>query len=143
MTSSVFKSLTDTTFDSVEGYRKAAEKADNPQLEQALNQRCQQREQTLQQMNAQLGRQGDELVTEGTVTGEAHQMWASISSAFEDNDEAAAERVEEGEDYIASKFSEALDSDQLEAQERPVVQQAYDEISQGERFGDMISEQFD
>jgi uncharacterized protein (TIGR02284 family) len=143
MTSTVFKSLTDTTFDSVEGYRKAAEKADSPQLTRALQQRGQQREQTLQQMNAQLQQQGDQLVTEGTVTGEAHQLWASITSAFESNDEAAAERVEEGEDYIAKKFSEALESDQLEAQERLVVQQCYDEICQGERFGDVIAHQHD
>ena len=143
MSSTVFKSLTDTTYDSVEGYRQAGEKADSPQLKQALQQRCQSREQTLQKMNAELQRQGDELVTKGTMTGEAHQMWQSITSAFENDDEAAAERVEEGEDYIKGKFEQALESDQLEAQERAVVQQAYAEICEGERFGDMIAKQFD
>ena len=143
MSSTVFKSLTDTTFDSVEGYRQAGEKADSPQLKQALQQRCQSREQTLQQMNAELQRQGDELVTKGTMAGEAHQMWQSITSAFENNDEAAAERVEEGEDYIKGKFEQALESDQLEAQERAIVQQAYAEIREGERFGDMIAKQYD
>ena len=73
MASTVFKSLTDTTFDSVEGYRQAAEKADSPQLKQALTHRLQQREQTLSQMSAELQRQGDDLVTKGTLTGEAHQ----------------------------------------------------------------------
>ena len=143
MSSTTFKSLTDTTFDSVEGYRKAAEKADSPQLKQALNQRLQQREQTLRQMNAELERQGDDVVTKGTLTGEAHQMFASISDMFESGDEAAAERVEEGEDYIAKKFKEALEDDDLEAQERAVVQQCYSEICEGERFGDMIAKQYD
>ncbi len=143
MATTVFKSLADTTFDSVEGYRQACDKADSPQLKQALQQRCSQRESTLRQMNAELDRQGDELVTEGTVTGEAHQMWQSISSAFEDDDEAAAERVEEGEDYIKGKFQEAIEGNQLEAQERAVVEQAYNEICQGERFGDMIAQQYD
>ena len=143
MSTTVFKSLVDTTFDSVEGYRQAAEKADSPQLTQALNQRCQQRESTLRQMNAELERQGDELVTKGTFNGELHQMWQSITSAFESDDEAAAERVEEGEDYIRNKFQEALDSNQLEAQERTVVEQCYNEICQGERFGDMIEKQYD
>ena len=143
MSSTVFKSLTDTTYDSVEGYRQAGEKADSPQLKQALQQRCQSREQTLQQMNAELQRQGDELVTKGTMTGEAHQMWQSITSAFENDDEAAAERVEEGEDYIKGKFEQALESDQLEAQERVIVQQAYAEICEGERFGDTIAKQYD
>ncbi|AWW75668.1 hypothetical protein CD351_14630 [Erythrobacter sp. KY5] len=143
MSSTVFKSLTDTTFDSVEGYRQAHEKADSPQLKQALQKRCSERENTLRQMNAELERQGDELVTKGTLTGEAHQMWQSITSAFEDNDEAAAERVEEGEDYIKNKFEEALQSDQLEASERSVVQQVFNEICEGERFGDLIAKQYD
>lgn len=143
MSSTIFKSLTDTTFDSVEGYRKAADKADSPQLKQALQQRCQQRQETLGKMNAELQRQGDELVTKGTMTGEAHQMWASITSAFENNDEAAAERVEEGEDYIKSKFESALEDDDLQPEERAVVQQCYAEISEGERFGDLIERQYD
>ncbi|GMN12347.1 PA2169 family four-helix-bundle protein [Altererythrobacter sp. MTPC7] len=143
MSSPTFKSLVDTTFDSVEGYRKAAEKADSAQLKQALGQRVQQREQTLANMNAQLQQQGEELVTKGTMTGEAHQMWASITDMFESGDEAAAERVEEGEDYLKGKFESALDSDDLEPQERSVVQQCYAEICEGEQFGDMIEKQYD
>ena len=143
MATTTFKSLTDTTFDSVEGYRQAGEKADSPQLKQALQQRCSQREGTLRQMNAELERQGDELVTKGTLTGETHQMWQSITSAFESDDEAAAERVEEGEDYIKGKFQAALESNQLEAQERAIVEQVYNEICEGERFGDMIAKQYD
>ena len=143
MSSSTFKSLTDTTFDSVEGYRQAAEKADSAQLTQALNRRLQQREGTLRQMNAELERQGDELVTKGTMTGEVHQMWQSITSMFGNSDDNVAERVEEGEDYIKNKFQEALDSNQLEGQERAIVQQCYDDICQGEQFGDMIEKQYD
>ena len=143
MASTVFKSLTDTTFDSVEGYRQAAETANNSQLTQALQQRGQERGQTLQQMNAELQRQGEELVTKGTLTGEAHQMWQSVTAAFENNDEAAAERVEEGEDYIKNKFQEAIEINQLEAQERAVVERCYNEICEGERFGDMIEKQYD
>ena len=143
MATTVFKSLTDTTFDSVEGYRDASAKAEDPQLKQALQQRCQQREQTLQQMNAELQRQGDELVTKGTLTGEAHQMWQSITSAFGSSDESVTDRIEEGEDYIKGKFEEALESDQLEASERQVVQQVFNEICEGERFADMLEKQYD
>lgn len=143
MATTTFKSLVDTTFDSLEGYRNAAEKADSPQLKQALQQRAEQREQTLNQMNAQLEQQGDELVTKGTMTGEAHQMWQSITSMFESNDEAAAERVEEGEDYIKGKFESALNDDDLQPGEREVVQQCYAEICEGEQFGDMIERQYD
>ena len=143
MASTTFKSLTDTTFDSVEGYRQAIDKANHPQLKQALEQRCQQRQQTLETMNSELQRQGDELVTKGTVSGEVHQLWTSITSVFEDGDEVAAERVEEGEDYLKGKFESALESDNLEAQERSIVQQCYNEICEGERFGDMVAQMAD
>ena len=138
MASTVFKSLVDTTFDSVEGYRTAAEKADSTQMKQQLEQRAQKREQTLQQMNAELQRQGDDLVTKGTMLGEAHQMFASIADAFSDGDDVAANRIEEGEGYLKNKFSEALQSDQLEASEREVVEQAYNEINEGEQFSDRM-----
>lgn len=140
---SVLKTLTDTAFDSVEGYRKAAEKANSPQLKRALEQRSEKRQQTVSQLNAEVQRQGGEMVTEGSTTGEAHQLWMSIAHAFEDGDEAAAERVEEGEDYLKDKFESALEDDDLDPQSRSVVQQCYAEICEGERFGDMISEQYD
>ncbi|WP_338245410.1 ferritin-like domain-containing protein [Aurantiacibacter hainanensis] len=139
----VLKTLTDTAFDSVEGYRKAAEKADSPQLKQALQQRSRKREQTVSQLNAEIQRQGGDLVTKGTMTGEAHQLWMSIADAFENGDEAAAERVEEGEDYLKAKFESALEDDDLDPQSRAVVQQCYAEICEGEQFGDMIAEQYD
>ncbi|RVQ67835.1 PA2169 family four-helix-bundle protein [Croceicoccus ponticola] len=139
----LLKTLTDTTYDSIEGYRKAAEKADSPQLKQALNQRLQQREQTLATLNAELQRSGEELVTKGTLMGDAHRLWLSIADTFENGDEAAAERVEEGEDYLKAKFQSALDADDLAPQERAVIQQCYAEICEGERFADTISQQYD
>ena len=143
MATTTFKTLTDTTFDSVEGYRKAAEKADSPQLKSALRDRAQKREHTLEHMNAELRRQGDELVTKGSVSGDLHQMWTKISDMFENGNEAAAERVEEGEDYIKGKFKSAIDGDDLAVEERAVVEQCYAEICEGERFGDMIEKQYD
>ena len=92
---------------------------------------------------ADVARQGDELVTKGTVTGDLHRMWTDITDLFENGDEAAAERVEEGEDYIKGKFEKALEGDDLEADERALVQQCLAEISEGERFGDMIEKQYD
>jgi uncharacterized protein (TIGR02284 family) len=94
-------------------------------------------------LNAQLERQGDDLVTKGTATGGLHRLWADITDLFENGDEAAAERVEEGEDYLKEKFEEALKDDDLEVGERAVVQQCMAEITEGERFGDMVAKQYD
>lgn len=143
MNTTTLESLTDTTYDSVEGYRKAAEKAESPHLKQALNDRCQKRQKTLDMLNAELQRCGGELVTKGTVTGELHQMWMGITDMFENGDEAAAERVEEGEDYLKGKFEAALDEDDLDTQQRAVIQQCYAEVKEGERFADMLEKQYD
>lgn len=143
MATTTFKSLTDTTFDSVEGYRKAIDKATSLELKQALQQRLSAREKTLDTLNQELRRQGDELVTEGTVTGTAHRLWTDIASMFEDGDEAAAERVEEGEDYLAEKFEDALSDDDLSAEERTVVESVCAEIREGERFGDVVAKEYD
>lgn len=139
----LLKTLTDTTYDSIEGYRKAVDKADSPQLKQALNERLQKREQTLATLNDALRQNGEELVSKGTLTGDLHRMWMSVADAFERGDEAAAERVEEGEDYLKAKFEAALKQDDLDAQERGVIQQCYAEICEGERFGDSIARQYD
>jgi uncharacterized protein (TIGR02284 family) len=141
--STVLKTLTDTTIDSVEGYRKAAEKADSPRLKQLLNERMAKREQTLATLNAELQRRGESLVTKGTLSGDLHRLWMGITDLFENGDEAAAERVEEGEDYLKAKFEAALDGDNLDPQERAVLQSCYTEICEGERFADMLEQQYD
>lgn len=143
MASTTFKSIVDTTFDSVEGYRKAIEKADSPQLKGALQKRLTEREKTLTKLNEELGHQGDELVSKGTMTGAMHRLWIDVTSLFEKGDEAAAERVEEGEDYLAGKFEEALKDDDLVASERSVLEACLSEIRAGERFGDMLEARHD
>ncbi|ANU08232.1 PA2169 family four-helix-bundle protein [Paraurantiacibacter namhicola] len=143
MATSAFKTLVDTTFDSVEGYRKASESASSPAMKQALSKRLTERQETLNTLNSELQRQGEELVTEGTVSGELHQAWMKVTDMFQNGDENAAERVEEGEDYLRGKFESALNDDDLQMEERQVVQQAYAEISEGERFGDMVENQMD
>ncbi|XUU59685.1 ferritin-like domain-containing protein [Erythrobacter sp. HA6-11] len=140
---STFKDLTQTTHDSVRGYQNAIEKAEDPQLKQALQERCEQRHESLQTMNSTLRQFGEEPVTSESMSGSAHQTFMSIADAFESGNEAAAERVEEGEDYLAGQFRDALEDDDLNSSVRQTVQQVYAEIQAGESFGDRISQQYD
>ena len=55
----------------------------------------------------------------------------------------AAERVEEGEDYICDKFKDAIDGGKLSPAPLTVVQQAYSEIKEGERITDALEEKYD
>lgn len=135
----VLESLIDTVYDSLEGYRKAHEIADAPHIKQAFADQLAKRQKTLDALNAQLVAVGGELVTKGTFTGALHRTWMSITDMFGTDDKTAVERVEEGEDYLANKFEEALEHTDLDMATRNAVQAAYAEIKEGERLADRLS----
>jgi len=138
----MLKDLTQTTRDSVDGYRKAAEKAESPALKSALERRRDSRAQTLSSLNRALIDNGEEAVTSESMSRQAHELFTSITDAFSQGDSAVVERIEEGEDYIAGKFKDALEDDAKMAPEfRIVVAAAYKDIREGERFTDMLTEQ--
>ena len=142
-TRSTLKSLVETTFDSVEGYRKAAGTAKSPQLKAVLTQQAQKRQSTLDMLNQELVRTGSDSVTSGTTAGGLHRLWVDITSLFEKSDEAAAERVEEGEDYLVKKFEEALREQDLDPSARAAIEKAYLEVKEGERLTDQLAHQYD
>lgn len=143
-TTEKLKKLTQTTFDSVEGYRNAAEKAESPALKQALERRTGQRQQTLSGLNEALMSNGEEAVTASSTMGQMHQTFLSITESFSDGNEAAAERIEEGEEYLADQFRDVLEDDEngLDSSTRIIVQKAYNEVREGERFGEMLEQQY-
>lgn len=137
----VLESLIDTTYDSIEGYRKAADIANAPHIKRAFTDQLARRQKTLDSLNNELVRVGGELITKGTLAGQLHRMWTSITDLFGTDDKTAVERVEEGEDYLAEKFEEALKHADLDAHTRSVIQTAYREIKEGERLADCLSDQ--
>lgn len=142
-TRSILKTLAETSFDSVAGYRKAAEMANSPQLMGILTQQAQKRQSTLDALNQELVRVGRDAVTSGTTAGGLHRLWADITSLFEKGDEAAAERAEEGEDYLLKKFEAALKDQDIDPAARAVIEQAYLEVKEGERLTDQLAHQYD
>mgnify|MGYP003131276572 CR=1 FL=1 len=137
------ETLTDTTIDSVKGYELAAQKAKSPELKRILTEQAAKRRRTVDMLKSEVARQGGSLTTDGTVTGDLHRIWSTIANLFEDADEAAAERVEEGEDYISQKFWHALDKGDLDPATRAIVQRAYDEIIEGEKLTDRLEDMYD
>lgn len=137
------ETLIDTTYDSIEGYRKASETAKSPELKRILSEQAAKRQKTLDALNADLTRLGGNLVTKGTATGGLHRLWLDITNLFESGDKAAAQRVEEGEDYLADKIEEVLKRGDLDATTRAVVQSALDEVRESERLTDRLVAQYD
>ena len=143
MASTALETLTDTAIDSLRGYELAAERAKSPELKRILTEQAGKRRKTVDMLKAEVTRQGGSLTTKGTVTGDLHRIWVKVADLFQSGDAAAAESVEEGEDYISKKFWNALDKGDLDPQVRAVVQRAYDEIIEGERLTDRLEDQYD
>lgn len=143
VTKTTLETLIDTTYDSVAGYRKAAEIAKSDSLRRTLEAQAARRQQSLDLLNQELVRHGGELVTKGTATGALHRLWLDITALFESDDEAAVERVEEGEDYIAGKLDTALEVTDLDPQTRTVIERVRAEVREGERLADQLERQHD
>jgi len=62
---------------------------------------------------------------------------------FEKGDEAAAERVEEGEDYLRKKFEEAMKEQDIDPVSRVAIEKAYLEVKEGERLTNQLAHQYD
>ena len=139
----LLKDLTQTTYDSVEGYRKAAEKAEKSAFVRAFERRRDTRGQTLERLNSALQAQGEAPITSASLSSQAHQYFLTISDAIVGNDKAIISRVEEGEGYIADEFRDALKkSDEMDPAVRTVIEQAYRDIRDGERFSEMLEEHY-
>ena len=136
------ESLTTTALDSVRGYELAAEKATDPQLVSLLKDRASRRRQTVDKLNFEISRLGGERQTETSVTGDLHRKWVDITNIFANDNAAAASAVEEGEDYIAAKFKEAIQDGDWSPEALGTLGDAYREIQEGERLSDRIERMY-
>ena len=139
----VLETLTDTAIDSAKGYETAADLAKTPALSTVLRDQAAKRRQLITDLNAEITRLGGGPRTSGSTTGAAHRAWTAITDAFSKGDEEAAERVEEGEDYIEKKFREALEKDDFDPRTREVLVRAHAQIAEGERLTDRLEKQYD
>ncbi len=142
-TVSNLESLIKTAIDSAEGYERASETANSEQLKQLLRDQAAKRRRLVSELNRELVRIGGQAQERGSATGAAHHVWTRLTEAFADGDEAATDRVEEGEDYIEQKFREALENRDWDPSTREVLQRAHTELAEDERLTDRLEEQYD
>jgi uncharacterized protein (TIGR02284 family) len=135
---SLLQTLGDTMYDSVEGYRQAADKTDSPPLQNYFRARSDERAAMLQRINIELEKLGGKPVTGGTVTGAAHRAFLNIADALSDGDEAVIERVDEGEEYLTRKFEEALKHGDLDASARTMIETSLRELRESEAIAGLL-----
>ena len=125
----VLNSLIETTLDSANGYRDAAESIDRADCKTLFAERASQRQALVQRLQDEVRSFGDEPETDQSMVGKAHNKFVELKNAVTGgSDKAVIDEVERGEDVIKAKFERALGDQDLPLQARELLQQAYGSI---------------
>ena len=129
---STLNSLIKTTIDSINGYQESAEAVENERFRSMFMELGQDRQQALPQLQAEVSRLGGNPEDDGSAAAAAHRTWVDLKSAVTGRDDKAIiNEVERGEDHIKHKFEEAMKDNDLSAETRNVIQQAYESVRRG------------
>lgn len=125
----VLNSLIETTLDSVNGYRQAAENVHDPELRSMFEQRAARRAQISAELQGEVRSFGGEPKTDQSTLGAMHNKFVDLKSGMTGgSDKAVVDEVERGEDVIKAKFEKATDDGDLPASARELIQRAFGSI---------------
>ncbi len=122
----VLNGLIETTLDSADGYRKAAETADNPTFKTLFQNRAQKRERLCGELRSEVRSFGGEPKDDGSMLAATHRAFLDLKDKVTGSDDKAIiDEVERGEDYLRDKFEKAAADAELPAEARNCVERAY------------------
>ena len=115
--------------DGVEGFRLAADRAEDPRLKTLFSQLATDRQAVVAALQGEVRRLGGEAEHEGTFSGSAHRAFTSLKAAITDTDRTGLlNEVERGEGYAVEQFEEALREGGLPPEVRTVIEAQLAEI---------------
>ena len=121
-----------TLLDSVDGYTKAGQDIDNPELAERFNARARERQSAVAGLQAAVASLGGNPEDDGTVLAGAHRMFLGLKEAITGRDDKAIlNEVERGEDYLKAKFEAARDNVDLTPDARTAVDAAWTSVKAG------------
>jgi uncharacterized protein (TIGR02284 family) len=125
----VLNSLIETTLDSANGYRDAADATGSTQYREMFSTRAQRRMELARQLQQEVRTFGGEPEDDQSALGKAHNKFAELKGAITGHDDKSViDEVERGEDVIKAKFEKALRDDDLPTNVRDVLNQAFGSI---------------
>lgn len=126
----VLNSLIETTLDSANGYEEAAENIPDGQLKTLFAERSRRRMDLSRQLQEEVRTFGGTPEHDQSMLGKAHNKFVDLKNAVMGgaSEKAVIDEVERGEDFIKGKFEQAMRDDDLPANARAVVSQAYESI---------------
>lgn len=114
--------------DGEEGFRQAAEHADDGNLRMDLLRYSQQRRRFVTELQQFQRNSGEtEVDTKGSVAGTLHRTWIGIRDAVTSkyDDQAILDEAERGEDYAVAAYKKALEDSALPSDVQDVIRAQY------------------
>lgn len=129
---SVVNNLIEVTIDSADGYRKAADDADNLAFQKLFYARADERDELIEQMQDFVRKSGGEPADEGSLTAGAHRIFIDLRDRLVGgDDDAVIAEVERGEDHIKHRFEAALREPSLAPETRALIEAGMEIIVAG------------
>lgn len=123
---SVLNDLIEVSRDGEQGFLKAAEDAQNPELKALFSSRAAEIATAVSELQAQVAALGGKPEEHGSVAGALHRGWVSLRTAVADrNDLAVLDETEKGEDVANKKYADALLETELSFDIRALVERQY------------------
>lgn len=118
--------LIETTLDSANGYRHAAEGASDPELKTLFNQRAEKRQELGRRLQAEVRSFGGEPEDDQSLLGKLHNKFAEVRGELMGRDDrGVVNEVERGEDFIKARFERAVEDAELPDAVRQRIIQEY------------------
>ena len=122
----ILNGLIETTLDSANGYKDAAEAVENPQFRTLFAERAAERTQLSMRLQQEVRTFGGDPERDQSMLGKAHNKFTELKGKLMgSSDKAVVDEVERGEDVIKAKFEKAASSADLPEPARQAVQSAY------------------
>jgi uncharacterized protein (TIGR02284 family) len=127
----VLNGLIETTLDSADGYRQAAEETQDPHYRGLFEHRSEERRRVVETLSAAVRALGGDPESHGSILAKAHRAFLDIKHALLRDDDSVVGSIDSGEGFIASKFERALEDPEVSAATRETIRDAYVSVKSG------------
>lgn len=129
---SVLNGLIRTTLDSMKGYEDAAKDAESTQYATMLADFARDRAKVATDLQNHVRALGSEPELDSSMLAAAHRTFMDLKQAITGKDDKAIiQEVERGEDHIKAKFEDAMKDDDLSADTRSAITEAFGSVREG------------
>jgi uncharacterized protein (TIGR02284 family) len=125
----VLNSLIETTLDSANGYRDAAEATENTQYQTLFAEKASERLELSRRLQDEVRTFGGDPEEHQSTLGKLHNKFTELKGKMTgSSDKSVIDEVERGEDMIKAKFEKACQDEDLPPAAREIVNSAYSSI---------------